>query len=435
MYLQKFYLLSFFVITACTSSNTLDFSANAPENSPRHVLMFLDGTDNDHNSRTNVGRLFALAENQKREDLLIFYTSGVGADSSSVVGMATGFGTAGDVQQAYIFLSENRRQHDLIHLYGYSRGAWSARILAGFIYVTGLVEWGSETESERKKIVRELYRAFKGQALPITERKKRVDAVAHRYGLRRNMDVRIAILGLWDTIEALGVTHFKEKVVPENQRYVDQVCNVGRSFHAVALDDNRASVYTPILMDRRRLIQPCAETDKPGTIEEVWFAGAHGDLGGSYVTQRNPVNGQFTGYISGVSLNWMLASIRDALPNNVPFPKEAAVHANPYDIIHDGLKMLGGLRHTNLIPEGFRDLERYRRDHTEGAVLKVHNSVADRFLEGAPLVEPINDQHDENPTFVNTLAGPGYALLNHFPNCFSEGKTQTCPEIKFVANP
>ena len=108
---------------------------------PKSVAVFLDGTGNDFNSATNVARLHQFVINQDRRDVVTFYTSGVGADSTGLLGLAAGLGFKKDVQAAYAFISENyNNPQDSLQLYGYSRGAYSARVLAGLIYTVGLAD-------------------------------------------------------------------------------------------------------------------------------------------------------------------------------------------------------------------------------------------------------------------------------------------------------
>lgn len=86
---------------------------------PKNVAIFFDGTGNDLNTTTNVARLYHLVINQDRSDISAFYTSGVGADRTGALGLATGLGFRRDVQAAFGFLSDHYAgRQDKIHLYG-----------------------------------------------------------------------------------------------------------------------------------------------------------------------------------------------------------------------------------------------------------------------------------------------------------------------------
>lgn len=321
-------------------------------------MIFFDGTGNTQLSRTNVSRLYELAENQKRNDLILYYTSGVGADRTGLVGQATGLGTGQDVRGAYRFLAENwNSPRDKVIVYGYSRGAWSARIFAGMLHTAGLIRFDSATDAalissdrdtrrgeieRRKDIVRAIYGAYKGREFTnntqlegrIHQRRDWVQLVVNRRGLTiapggEADSFKIDVMGLFDTIEALGVPNGRDQTDFVNDRYSDQICNIRKVFHAMSLDDNRATTYTPMLMTRTPLVAPCQFGPKPdvnSVVEEVWFSGAHADVGGGY---RN-------GYLPGVSLNWMLRKTkRSGVGGSYIFPVGAEVYENHHDIVHD----------------------------------------------------------------------------------------------------
>lgn len=371
------------IITAgCGTTITTDYSERVSKDAARNIVFFMDGTGNDLNSATNVSRLHAMAKNQNRRDLVSYYTSGVGADSSFILGLATGLGIGRDVRNSYLFLVENYRGNsDVVHLYGYSRGAYAARIFAGFIYSAGLVDitklpdgegkFRSTTREERDALIASLYAAYKGKH-GLQKRRDRVEAVMRAHGLTRLVEpdeFTFAAVGLWDTVEALGLPDRRENFDFPNRRYEDQVCNMDRVFHAVALDDNRATAYTPILMSLPRLWQSCtgAKRNQNGAhVKEVWFAGAHSDVGGGYSR----------GYLSGVSLNWMLDNVRNIGVGGVSvFPKSAEVYADPLDIIHDAEADNLGFR--LVFMRRARDLQTYAA--ISGQKLRLHHSVVERL--------------------------------------------------------
>lgn len=167
--------------------------------------------------------------------------------------------------------------------------------------------------------------------ISIAVRRCATRAVMARYGVETKADyadVTFDIVGLWDTVEALGFPDFQENVDVVNPRYADQICNMERVFHAVSLDDNRASTYTPILMTRQWLMRDCdiGTPNRFDGVEEVWFAGDHAQVGGT--EQR--------GHIAGVSLNWMLERIRAETPRgHLILPPDAKVFEQPLDFIKD----------------------------------------------------------------------------------------------------
>ncbi|MEQ6247253.1 DUF2235 domain-containing protein [Sulfitobacter sp. HNIBRBA3233] len=338
------------------STDGQDPADHSPRSTPINVAIFFDGTGNNLNSTTNVGRLHQLVVNQDRTDNAVFYTSGVGADRTGAIGLGTGLGFRNDVEEAYGFLSDSyERPEDVIHLYGYSRGAFAARALAGLVHTVGLVDLSVlKTQKEREQFLSDLFTAYKFPARGLTARDctAGVDRLQESIALRRcatkavrkaygvnvkpsgaHQDVRFSIVGLWDTVETLGLPNGTQDPDEYNHRYSDQICNMDRVLHAVSLHDNRATTYTPILMTRNRLVRDCEGARDPGVrealfdrVEEVWFAGDHGQIGGT----------EDLGYLSGVSLNWMLSKAADVGVNNQPlFPKHARVYEQPLDFVKD----------------------------------------------------------------------------------------------------
>jgi hypothetical protein len=421
------------VLVGCTTTKVLNYNEGPDAPTARNILLFMDGTSNDLNSVTNVGRLYAMAANQNRRDQVIFYTSGVGADSSSIVGMTTGFGTQGDVRQAYRFLAEHwSGSDDSVQLYAFSRGAWSGRILAAFVYVVGIIDLRSVPgERAKNRIIDELYLAYKGQGLTLQQRRERTEAVIARHGLTRRssdtMPFKFEVMGLWDTVEALGVQHFGERVDPKNQRYMDQLCNVEHVFHAMAIDDNRSTTYTPILMSRERLVRFCKQQERPDQFKEVWFAGAHSDVGGGYSS----------GFLSGVSLNWMLRQVRGkGVGGNGAFGPSAAVYENPYDIIHDAQDQNLAMRIMVRQPRNLANYldENHRQFGTDtgvGRFIRVHKSALDRIAPGASLVGS-GGRIPYGATEPPKVLLRAYNLRDQFPNCFGadNGPFIGCDQIK-----
>ena len=113
--------------------------ARAIEHGPRKIAIFFDGTHNDEASDTNIKRLHSLVTLQARNDIAAIYIEGVGT-GRDFLGMTMGVGVKARVKIAYQFLLENYRpkEKDQIYIFGFSRGAYSARILVSLLYYAGL---------------------------------------------------------------------------------------------------------------------------------------------------------------------------------------------------------------------------------------------------------------------------------------------------------
>jgi len=342
-------------------------TASKQTDKPRKIAIFFDGTANDEGSDTNVKRLHSLITLQDRGDIASLYILGVGTDMDAV-GAATGSGINARVKIAYEFILNHYRaatadrKADEIYIFGFSRGAYSARILTTMLYFAGIVEEVHIPGNSRRYSSTEIAEATHKALFPgfmrgdVNEHYLRPADIAAKLNAlpnrlqsavdyRGSIPVPVKLLGLWDTVEALGVftmagqriklasrsTPPKVNTDNPNRRYGERLCNVEFAFHALSIDDNRATVFTPLLLSRAHLYEGCfgingyakASTGHAafispmldgdgniarGRLQEVWFSGAHSDVGGGYLDSE----------LSGVSLNWMLNQVRRAAPDLLP---------------------------------------------------------------------------------------------------------------------
>jgi uncharacterized protein (DUF2235 family) len=357
--------------------------ASPPATGARKLVVFFDGTAQALNTGTNVAELFKDAQRQLLEgnaqNLHLFYIDGVGA-SGKPIGMAVSWGMGYRVRAAYQFLTERHRPGDEIYLIGFSRGAYSVRILASMLHNVGLpVGKGSQPAGLGTEQVERIYDAFKCGTWETNNacvEYDRATAVKNRLlelGLQMRPE-RVKFMGLWDTVEALGWPDYAENVDLPNTRYGDQLCNVERAVHGVALDDNRARIFTPILLTRRHLTAKC-EGKLTADVEEVWFAGSHTDVGGGYEDGM--------GRLSGVSLNWMIGHASRAglhLFNGAPRPQQDHLAK-----VHDAQS---GFPWWIIYRRQYRDIDMYV-DSPESMTnkIKFHACLIDR-IESMPRVSP-----------------------------------------------
>lgn len=172
--------------------------------------MFLDGTANDAGSRTNVAKLHNLGTLQESPNITIIYIDGAGTSIGGVFsGMTTGLGNAKRVQKAYRFLAENYKDGDKVYIFGFSRSAWSARILSAMLYVAGLPDLNRLPESTRVDVVDDIYYKYKrfwgtipqiGDHRSLAKRRSAVLQYLSENNLTENhsKNVTVDFLGLWD---------------------------------------------------------------------------------------------------------------------------------------------------------------------------------------------------------------------------------------------
>lgn len=261
-----------------------------------HVII-LDGTMStlDEGDETNVGLIYKLlAEAAASQNIGILYEAGnQWEDWSKTLDIIEGRGINRQIQRIYGWLASRYRPGDRIFLIGYSRGAYAVRSLAGVIDRVGLVR--SECATER--MVREAYRHYRFDTAAAT---------AARFAAEHcHRDVPIEMIGVFDTVKSLGFRApfvWKWEEVKHAFHSHELGPNVRHGFHALALDENREA-FKPVLWE-------CPPTH-PGMIEQVWFRGSHGDVGGqlSGFSDARP--------LSNIPLIWMLEKLEHC---DLPLP-------------------------------------------------------------------------------------------------------------------
>jgi uncharacterized protein (DUF2235 family) len=330
-------------------------------NSPRNLVVLSDGTGNSSAKaqRTNVWRMFE-ALDQGQTDQIAMYDNGVGTSSNryfAALGGAFGFGLKRNVLDLYKFLCRNYRPGDRIYGFGFSRGAFTIRILIGLVACEGLVPYSTEEELDRQAAA--AYRALRGKAFkrlsPIILIARalrdlvlwlRSLAGGGHYDKTSNRQVTVQFLGLWDTVEAYGMPNQELKraidrfVWPMLFGEFDLSPIVARACHALSLDDERTTFH-PLLWDEvaeaRRVIDartaaPAAGHDPPaGRITQVWFPGMHSNVGGGYPEDQ----------LSLVSLHWIMAEAqKHGLRLDAAAVQRTAASRSAFARLHDSRKGL-----------------------------------------------------------------------------------------------
>jgi uncharacterized protein (DUF2235 family) len=253
----------------------------------------LDGTmaSLDAGEESNAGRIFRLLDEARAQaPLSLFYEPGLQWTGwRQTPDVIQGRGLNRQIRRAYGFLASRYRPGDRIFLFGYSRGAYAVRSLAGLIDRVGLLRRDAAIERN----VRAAYRHYQ---FPTDPAARAAFVRAHCHD-----SVVIEMIGVFDTVKALGwrlpvVWRFSEV---EHRFHNDLLGTaVRRGYHALALDETRA-VFAPVLWT--------SPPGRDGDVEQVWFRGAHGDVGG-----------QVAGYpaarpLANIPLVWMLdkAAARD----------------------------------------------------------------------------------------------------------------------------
>lgn len=328
----------------------------------KNIVICSDGTGNRGGKTrgTNVWRIFNAVDRHNNNGLIeqiTHYDDGVGTQDWRWVKLfsgAVGWGLSRNIRNAYAFLAMNYQPGDRIYLFGFSRGAYTVRSLAGVINRCGLVTRKQVVDAGRRRtrIPRRVVRAYRS-AKQVDTLGQGPEAAAACIRKTLQLDdlcfhqtpIPIHFIGVWDTVDAVGVPFDEMKVIdtfwrrfPVTQRrlwgFHDRKLgpHVHYAYQALALDDERRTFH-PLIWEhpKDQVASKCAaKCDANGTtkqiIEQVWFAGAHSNVGGGYPKDA----------MSLVSLDWMMGKAEECglrFTNGVrsTYQLDADVHGRLYD--------------------------------------------------------------------------------------------------------
>lgn len=282
----------------------------------KRLVICCDGTWNNADSRSPETNVALLARSVHATQAtggvmqVVLYLRGVGTSGLQtevlIEGM-TGLGIDENIRSAYMFIAQNYLPGDEIFLFGFSRGAYTARSLAGFIGACGILK------RQHLGDLAEAWHYYREGQLPHSpaEFVKLTGSDAHT-------DATIKFLGVWDTVGALGVPGpILAGLNHELYGFLDTgpCAVVKHGCHALAIDEHRDE-FVPTLWT--------GKAPAGVKIEQVWFAGAHADVGGGYVTRQ----------LADIPLIWMarkaeedgLALDWSCLPDPNKLDPKAATH-------------------------------------------------------------------------------------------------------------
>jgi uncharacterized protein (DUF2235 family) len=248
----------------------------------RRLALFLDGTWNNVNSNTNVWRLKSLCKTQG-SDQLVYYNVGLGTTTGAIVrGGVFGYGIDEVVVDAYEWLIQNYEDNDEIFIFGFSRGAYTARSLSGFVSRCGLAKLGSPLS------LPQFYDRYKQHDRVLTIRELNECPPNYNFTqfekwmIKYCRSVDVEFTGVWDTVGALADTSHFTALTGGNHDFLDT--NLRRPqkhvFHAMALDEHRKIFEVDLL---RRYVKKTGDMVLERTLDQVeqrWFVGAHSNVGG-----------------------------------------------------------------------------------------------------------------------------------------------------------
>lgn len=264
------------------------------ESKPRQLIICCDGTNNNltgGDRDTHVVRLCQLLSRSPDDRQQVFYDPGVGNPgelpgatlwdrarrrTERVAGLAFGRGVYENMAECYQFLMQHHRPGDQIFVFGFSRGAFTARSVAGLVNLFGILQ------PHMVSMVPTLLHIYFSDRGASGERMQRIAAqVTSLFADAPARCVDIHFVGVWDTVASVGMPpfsrHFTARANVDGKRFL----NVRQ---ALALDEYRAQ-FAP-----RQYINPNgdyrSDSGRPITLRQLWFSGAHGDVGGGYAPDQ-----------------------------------------------------------------------------------------------------------------------------------------------------
>ncbi len=285
----------------------------------KNIIILLDGTSNEiSQNRSNIVRLYGTLK--KDDSQVVYYDPGVGTfgaqdswsrvwrNTAEIWGLATGWGNDQNVKQAYRFLVEHyqgptnagaKSVGDKIYIFGFSRGAYTARVLAGFIRALGLLD------AKNLNLLDYAYQAYK--QIPHGKELEKGEGEENPFGELRLFErmlkpqrPTIRCLGLFDTVASMIEAGKNGLPQLDTMVFTDKNIMVESVRHAVAIDERR-TMFSPYLWpkDQPYWGNPFSDRrSKPQDINEVWFSGVHCDIGGGYPENKSA--------LAKIPLHWMI---------------------------------------------------------------------------------------------------------------------------------
>ncbi|KAF8510300.1 hypothetical protein BU17DRAFT_98260 [Hysterangium stoloniferum] len=297
------------------------------EKIPKRLIVCCDGTWKDglvtkiptkYTNILKLSRMMNAQDNRTNPAIpqIVFYQRGVGTDPgiTRFFAGATGASLREKVQDAYGFIAQNYQPRDEIYMFGFSRGAYTARMVAAFIGEIGVLDKNDmdhfadmflnyqkrahTTDKTEKEQLTEKLAPFLS---PTAKGRLRADADGDKFTVK--------VLGVFDTVGALGL--------PREMRLLPQVETL-YGFPDTKLGDHIEYAFQAMAIDEARtdfgvvkFIQTETGKQKGQVLKQVWFSGCHSDIGGGYQTHD----------LSDITLAWMAASIEQMLSLDIGYMK------------------------------------------------------------------------------------------------------------------
>lgn len=320
-----------------------------------NIVVCADGTwnrpeeDLEKDHATNVLKIArAISPNAKGLTQHVFYDWGLGSYHSAISAGVTGRGIHKNILDAYRYIVQNYARGDKIYLFGFSRGAYTVRALCGLINNCGIIK------RPDAKLIEKAWKIYKSSSSKYhpegkTSQQFRKD---HCHASRG-----VHFVGVWDTVGALGIPFSLMGLLDSKDEFYDTKmgANVSIARHALAIDEQRED-FEPTVWAARKGVD----------LKQVWFAGVHSDIGGSYGPDKKK-----GGCVSDIALSWMMDEALSAGLKLEPHIKAALSDLNAANkaSLHNSRKHVFRFK---------KPL--HRKLHVAGDDIGIHPSVKARYL-------------------------------------------------------
>jgi len=363
---------------------------------PKNIVICCDGTNNQFSGHhTNVIRTYKVAQRSPQQ--VTFYDCGVGTMPepwrqgrlakrwSMLKGLAFGTGFLQNIEDAYRFLMANYEEGDQVYLFGFSRGAFTVRALAGMLHSVGLLHPGTEN------LIPYAQRYWQKDFRPRDPSSPKTPGqlICEEFKATMARPCPIHFIGVWDTVSSVGMIN-QFRTFPFTLHNPD----VSHVRHAVAIDERRSCFRQNLMFKDEKV--PAQD------IKNVWFAGVHSDVGGGYPPMKAG--------LAKISFDWMMREAAACGMLIDPSALKREVHiegAGPNPCADQEESLKGGWRFVELIPvrrfnwttkrHEWRLPFGSRRNIERNAAFEevsLHQSVLDR-IKGLSAYRPSNLPHDE----------------------------------------
>lgn len=271
----------------------------------KRIITCSDGTwnkpgveDKGQPVRTNVQKMFEAIskyDTEKKLFQLKYYDEGVGAEGNwwtRVFNGATGKGIDENILNSYKFIMWNYEEGDELYLFGFSRGAYTARSLAGFIRNCGILK------NNNLGLIKKAYAIYRDR----TDATGPNSDYAKKFREDNCYDIScIKFIGVWDTVGSLGIPiNSLQFINKKKYAFHDTTLSsiVDYAYHALSIDEKRGN-FKPTLWN---ISTGVIKRNTPQILEQKWFAGVHSNVGGGY-----PDEG-----LSDIALRWMVNKAKNS---------------------------------------------------------------------------------------------------------------------------